>query len=352
MVPVSDPANACDPHEEGTLDNAISPPASGQGAGMDKDVIRQIETDADPAPSIPGQTDPAALAARILQRSAVKGVPLQKRARTPELLWDDNHRLEIPDALVSHGARMLDPDQRAARRHRLQPAQYGPSFKALLFSTLLIIAAGSGAIALGLPEMMADTDSPSKIVQTETITAVPKENRKDTLETSFQDIAPANPNQVKKATDRIRQAFAETGAPKPGKPIHLTGRTGTADLPLHPSRSTPPVVEPLSPPPVTGILPEDPAPAAPLPASSAPVLPDKDGAPDGAASDKVPDWDAPNTGTVTASVNLRAADDKNGKIIGVVPEGTEVSYSSCGKWWCEVVYDGTTGFVGQKYLRR
>lgn len=61
---------------------------------------------------------------------------------------------------------------------------------------------------------------------------------------------------------------------------------------------------------------------------------------------------SPKSGTTTATVNLRETEDKNAKIVAVLPEGTEVRYSDCSKWWCNVAHGGKSGYVGQKFLAR
>lgn len=56
------------------------------------------------------------------------------------------------------------------------------------------------------------------------------------------------------------------------------------------------------------------------------------------------------TVTVSMDVHLRGTAVKDGPIIGVVPKGAAVKAGNCDRWWCAVVYDGKSGFVGKKFV--
>ncbi len=56
------------------------------------------------------------------------------------------------------------------------------------------------------------------------------------------------------------------------------------------------------------------------------------------------------TAKVTQDVNFRSAEDKNAEILGVIAKDTKVSVGSCDKWWCSVVFNGQSGFVGRKFV--
>ncbi len=349
MVSVSAQTNACDPQQEGIQDPTIQDPPSVQVETFDATDLH-IDADENAPQANSDQIDAGTLAASVLQLSAANDIQLHKRAKRPELLWDDENPLEIPDVLTTNEGLEPDPEQRAARRHRLQPAQYGPSFKALLFSTLLIVVAGSGAIALGLPEMVAETDTPPIEVQTQTITTIPKVDKIGTIASASRKTDAASANQIKKATDRVRQAFAETGSPNPDGQIHLAGRTVSTDRVLPTAHQTKPnaAQQPSLQPPSLAV----PDTVKQTAGTPTPSESDRKQPSTGSEAGASPNEEETKIGTVTASVNMRQTDNKNGKIISVVPEGTQVSYGTCGKWWCEVNFDGTTGYVGQKFISR
>ena len=180
-------------------------------------------------------------------------------------------------------------------------------------------------------------------VETQTITAVPKGDLINSVSNTPSTVASLeNPTTFTKAQDRIHQAFAETETNADTPTNELANRAmasldraaiaqsgasseTTAARTVSASRSTETSPQALS----TSELRQ---------AAGTPLAPS-------VSSDET-------KGTITASVNLRATGTKNGKIIGVVPEGSEVSFNDCGKWWCEVVHDGKTGFVGQKFVDR
>lgn len=56
------------------------------------------------------------------------------------------------------------------------------------------------------------------------------------------------------------------------------------------------------------------------------------------------------TGTVTVSVNMREKAANDARIVAVIPPKTRVGLGSCDRWWCEVTYSGSTGFIGKKFI--
>lgn len=356
--------------------------------------------------------DPSEIAAKILQLSlkspedgsedesmdaaAEVAGDSQPSSRTPRLVGDDPAALfDIPSVYKKPSVSNQYPDftpsdgdTPLASGQGLRGSQIsaGPSFKALVVSTLLISIAGGGAVALGLPDLIADT-SPgpaTREVQTQTIT--PQNLSAELANAAGNASAPtrqadaktdrANSTQIAKAKDRIRQAF-DAGAQGSVSRVHMPGQQTpepTSGPPSDPqatasaARSNEIAAETIQ------VAPYHMARAEPVsasnerlrdPATETPARPDTVGASStvaaAAASKDIttaekpiagPNPAHPNEGTITASVNLRQTEDKNGEIIGIVPAGTDVSYGTCGKWWCEVTHDGKTGFVGQKYVKR
>jgi uncharacterized protein YraI len=56
------------------------------------------------------------------------------------------------------------------------------------------------------------------------------------------------------------------------------------------------------------------------------------------------------TASVTAGVNLRAGPGSEHNRIAVIPEGTAVVVEDCVPGWCQVAYDGLSGYVFDTYL--
>lgn len=53
--------------------------------------------------------------------------------------------------------------------------------------------------------------------------------------------------------------------------------------------------------------------------------------------------------TVRQAVNLRAAPDKNGQVVMVVPASAQIeAEANCG--WCEISYQGRTGFIYKSFI--
>lgn len=163
MSTVAAHTKLCDPQNEGTPDNATtsSPAHNNPGIPEENDLSLSSENAA--------AIDPSALAARILQLSAAN-TGSQTPPRKPRVLWQDDDPLEIPEVLTqpNHGR----PNRETRRNRRRQAPRTpgsGPTFTALLISTILIGFAGGGAVALGLPDLMAGDEPPVKKVLTQTI---------------------------------------------------------------------------------------------------------------------------------------------------------------------------------------
>ena len=336
MVKVTAQTNSCEPQSEGTPDNATQ-------ETQDTKTTTTPEITTANAATEDGQNAPSALAARILQLRADFETKMPQRPKKPALKGSDEPPLDIPEVLTADPMDDWAPRPRRRRVGRTLPVQYGPSFKALAVSTVLLALAGTGAIAFGLPDLMVGSDPDVVQVETQTITAVPKGDL--TSQVSNTPSTGASPETMKtftKAQDRIHQAFAETVINADTQTNELANRAmasldraaivrNGANSETTAARQVSAISSPETAPPALST-------SEPRQAAGTPLAPS-------VSSDET-------KGTITASVNLRATGTKNGKIIGVVPEGSEVSFNECGKWWCEVVHDGKTGFVGQKFVDR
>lgn len=366
MSTVAAHTKPCDPRNEGTPDNAnTSTPASENPDIPEENDLKFSSENAAPI-------DPGALAARILQLSAAN-TAAQTPPKKPRVLWQDDTPLEVPEVLAQPGSSRSCRETRRNRHRQNRGAPgSGPTFTALLISTILIGFAGGGAVALGLPDLMAGDEPPVKKVLTQTIS--PEE---------IVAGGTASPVAVAKAKDRIRQAFSETRQqdqipPASGDPaiamvtsaqtattaagstwIKLAGTDDpqtTATTPEKPasvsSNAIAPVISPA---------PGSPAAVSTRPMALSPATDTRQANADevhgSSALQETPGPDLqeppyPNTGITTDSVNMRESDDKDAEIVAVLPEGTEVRYSDCSKWWCNVAHGGKSGYVGQKFLAR
>ncbi|OJJ11621.1 hypothetical protein BKI51_07785 [Alphaproteobacteria bacterium AO1-B] len=332
MVKVSAQTNSCEPQTEGTPDNATQETQD-----------TKTTTTTENADTENNQNHPSALAARILQLSADFETKMPQRPKKPTVKGSDEPPLDMPEVLAADPMDDWTPRPRRRRVSRALPAPYGPSFKALAVSTVLLALAGTGAIALGLPDLMVGSDPDVVQVETQTITTVFKGDLTNSISNTPSTVAsPETPKTYTKTQDRIHQAFAETETNGDTPTNELANRAmasldraaiarsvasseTTAARTVSARRSTETAPQALS----TSELRQ---------AAGTPLAPS-------VSSDET-------KGTITASVNLRATGTKNGTIIGIVPEGSEVSFNDCGKWWCEVIHDGKTGFVGQKFVDR
>ena len=332
MVKVTAQTNSCEPQSEGTPDNAT----------QETQDTNTTTTTANAATE-DNQNDPSALAARILQLSADFETKMPQRPKKPALKGSDEPPLDIPEVLTAVPMDDWTPRPRRRRVSRALPVPYGPSFKALAVSTVLLALAGTGAIALGLPDLMVGGDPDVVQVETQTITAVPKGDLIDSASNTPSTVASLEtPKTFTKAQDRIHQAFAETKTNGDTPTNELANRAmaslDRAAIAQSGASSETTAARTVSASRSTETSPRAFSSSKLRQAAGTPLAPS-------VSSDET-------KGTITASVNLRATGTKNGKIIGVVPEGSEVSFNDCGKWWCEVVHDGKTGFVGQKFVDR
>ncbi len=335
--------------------------------------------------------DPSEIAAKILQMHAAADEPIPAETRRPVLLnGHDEPALDIPGVLrrpkLDAGHKRPEPDPVPAPQSGwdgFKPTENGPSFKALLVSTALIVSIGAGALAFGLIGYSKDNDQGERLVETEEITTIESliaENAAEDSASPVEADPPATTAQIEKAKDRVRQAFSarKTGtvAPvDPTRPLNREALNSSAPQlqlspPLHTSRPQPievtanRIAEPD--PALAGTTLNMPVTAA-LPSLGEPAHSAKEAEIQTKVSARATEESRtateesgantaeqsyPNSGTVTASVNLRQSQDKDATVLGVIPEGTQVRYNDCGTWWCGVSHNGMTGFVGQKYLDR
>jgi hypothetical protein len=103
--------------------------------------------------------------------------------------------------------------------------------------------------------------------------------------------------------------------------------------------------------PVLAYAPTEPAAAGPFEAAAPPLAaPPRPRQEQAAAPPNNPN---PATGTVSATartwVNMRAGPDNEAAVITVVGQGDRVQVVAC-NYWCEVVYNGQTGWIYQDFL--
>ncbi|MET1415190.1 SH3 domain-containing protein [Roseibium sp. HPY-6] len=395
MYPVAAPANSCD------LNSTIeSSQKQEEAPRCDLKIVGGEQSNKDFQESL-RSIDPSALAAKILQlhASANEKVALEKQA--PKLVNEpEDKQFDIPNVLrKSDGSERLADVVRKSReanenrKARANAGANGPSFKFLLAITLLIGLAGGAAMALGLPDMLKSESADLRPVATERIVAVPEIERanvaasdgeafpQSAVETPSTGQSPvaATPAQIAKAKDRIRAAFAAGDTSAPGSSLGLTssqnslvdqstplnaaasGNEAATDI-TPPARADYPVLASSSP---AAALPEKTidlaSTTAPSDTSQTKIEPVAAATSENAnatenvtLSDESADSTGgfPNDARTLASVNMRVSEAKNGRIIAVIPSGTQVKYGTCGTWWCSVEHDGKTGFIGQRYLER
>ena len=56
-------------------------------------------------------------------------------------------------------------------------------------------------------------------------------------------------------------------------------------------------------------------------------------------------------GNASAGVNMRTKPSKNGSVIAVIKQGTEVQVTEVGESWCKVKYKDKTGYIMTEYLK-
>jgi hypothetical protein len=343
--------------------------------------------------------EPDEIAAKILQMHVAADVTIDAEVPRPKLVdGEEDATFEMPGILLRprkepllQSQSMASATERAIEPKVIVPRKNGPSFKALLLSTLVVAGAGGGAVALGMAGLFQQDDSTSRFVETELITpshtieslinadalSSAHGSSKSTLSASASFSAAATSRQVAVAKQRIRNAFAvgNTGnsslALSDLKENHSDGqsdekaqerlaRIGTSVAAKASSRSVNPYPQFAS----TARdvpLPRDfkgqrsPARTEQIERSQ----PDQDHsgaatkqAPQSATDKTTADVSYPNVGKILASVNFRNSEDKDATVLAIIPENTEVRFDECGTWWCGVLYDGQTGYVGQKFLEK
>ncbi|WP_269582526.1 SH3 domain-containing protein [Roseibium sp. Sym1] len=334
------------------------------------------------------------LAAKILEMHAASSSPEQAACRPPKLKGvSDDPAFEMPGVLKRPEKKItassLRPDpvpQPVTGRPVFGGLRKHPGFKILLVGTLLVLSAGGLAAFYSPGAPIGDGE---RTVPTERIAAEP------TIESLIAGSTPSGQKaagtldsgtptaeQIARAKDRIRNAFQESGRSadlntdptlplstppardQDGK-VQARLTTPAADPSRTASPHTPRGSQRVTSDRAALAIAASAAAASNRPGSAAvatttlqtaeeqPVPPlhnasEAAGLPGTPASSEA----YPNTGRTTAAVNFRRTEDKNAEVLGTIPAGTEVSFDSCGTWWCGVVHEGRKGFVGQKYLER
>ncbi|WP_299814264.1 SH3 domain-containing protein [uncultured Roseibium sp.] len=384
MYSFSAPAIACDPFADRTPDNANLPATKSDLRLVE---VRKPATESSVAE---GTLPPPGLAGKILQMHAAADAP------EPEIILEETDRPKPDTSGEEASLEMLksvrkkledgvplEPNRKAvswdrSRQPAAQPVRHGPGFKALIASTLAIIALGGGALALtmaGLPgngESSALENAPQLTAAETTledliVTSV-AEPGVSTIEPAVTDgaaAADAEGLQIARAKEKLREAFAAQGltgsAADSGSAASQEGKIQARldvrqiTVPVAPSEST---VEDL---PVLALAANDaPVEAAGSTAIAAEVSPLEDvSKADGnaevvaaAQETGAADPSFPNSGKIAAAVNLRQSADSNAEILTVVPAGADVRFGNCGPWWCNILHEGQTGYVGQKFLEK
>jgi len=395
MYFVSSPAAACDDFSGITSDNASTITQK-----TDLKLVASPSSTPEASTTEP-ETDSGSLAARILQMHTASAAFEQPVCRPPKLVGaPEDPALDLPGILkrqdrqdTSAGPHPKPVPQPAADATRPAAPGHGPSFKALLVGATVIAALLGGGFYFGAAGMVGKGQE-TRTVETLNITTEPTIESLIAEDASTQSRSLAagsngpSAQQIAKAKDRIRRAFNASGAAArtPNGQPRVSGppvSPSTADagkdqarlasaspsflptLSPHVAATLPPVADESA---LTVIAAAQTGLSKPSSQSKGETTADfRSGRPEsggpagttardagGNVTEKEPPQSASDfqTGTITASVNLRQSADKDATVIGVIPSGTEVRYDSCGLWWCGVVYQGQSGFVGQKYLNR
>ncbi len=348
----------------------------------------------EPGHEAPDALPPSEIAARILQLHAASQGQVPTRARQPRIRGDvDDTSFEIPgvfkrerDEIEAAAPDPLDLRPAQLDPERARAMRSGPSFRALMISTLLIASAGGGALALGLARSLPGADTGEPVIRTGLITPEP------TIETIIADTQtpgtaepktgnvsgagaarPADTPPASSPDKRIRQMFAGRDAsvttgfadsfsntsdsaaanePRPGKDRADSAERSPAPAATAPARLPAATIAARAP--VADVSGVDRGTNSSAPVPSAPVLSTpvvSDPAPGAGVPDNVAAM-YPNTGRTLVAVNMRQAEDKDAPIITVIPADAEIRFNTCGTWWCGAHYQGQDGFVGQKYLDR
>lgn len=384
MYSVIAPANSCDISTSYRPDNVTAKPPK-----KDLKLVHTTDTAAialqDPEP-----LDASKIAAKILHMHATSEDADIKEARKPKLL--DGHEeadLEIPGVFRRPRESFDAPPQEPtaaplsdAIKLKARSGLQDPKSKMFLISAILIAAIGSAGFAIGMAAANKPVEEDSRLVTTEAISAEPTiegliaEDAASPVGAPALHYSGATTAQLENAKERIRLAFAERGTlstpqvaplypqtndtmPSGSEQPTLTlgdnatgvdaiaGSNAQAVTAGTTATLAPSITEPASQPEArlqkettlqsaSGDSPE-----------TASVTPATTDVPASAGS-----TDYPNKGTITASVNLRKSEDKDGTILAVIPAGTDISFNICGTWWCGVDFNGQTGFVGKKFIEQ
>ncbi|MHA7773146.1 SH3 domain-containing protein [Roseibium sp. M-1] len=417
MFPVPAPAAACDFPEGYEPDNAPNrnelklvsvtdlktPPkrdaAPETGIETDTEAGEESVTDLE-APQISSESDPSSLAARILQMHAASGDLQQGQTRKPQLIGtSEDSAFDMPGVLQRPApvrrTTGLQPEPVPVPKSAARVSarlRNGPSFGALVASTLLIVAVGSGAVFFGLTDLLTGKSEDGRTVTTQlietepTIASLIEDSQSDTPGSNGLASAPeASAEQVTLAKDRIRQAFSARSLPSeapvdlakplsntatvddskiqarlaPAQPLPVTVRADASQIASPPQTSADVLPGALEGAPVrTGLEPNAELPVmdeeatAPRPASvdATPVAEETAEAPEAQVL-TASAVDFPNAGKITAAVNLRQSGEKDASVLAVIPAGSDVRFSECGTWWCEVAFGDKKGFVGKNYVK-
>ncbi|MCV0425142.1 MAG: hypothetical protein K5905_06700 [Roseibium sp.] len=414
MYYVNVPAASCDEEQGHRTDDATN-----KNNKTDLKLVSNSEGSSDTGEEIQ-PFDPSEIAAKILQMHASADEVKAAASREPKMVWgQEDTSFEIPGVLRrpretdTYAGLQPEPVPEVAQPSRKTGSFLkGPSSIVLVCCALVALAAGGTAAIFTLSGPSGQEAAVSRAVETEAIATEPatdnivataaSENSDDIASTStivapeMQQVAgetvAATPQQIAKAKDRIRDAFAtgNSGAPATSSQEALTSSdqpvetladqaqlrleqgASTAEAPL--TASTPdnlpviastaesvPIPDNLIPTSAGATEPQSgsqtpvvntPEPGPGLQAPLAEATSSEPAKPVETAAALPSDPSYPNAATTSASVNMRQSEEKNAKIIAVIPQNTQVQFNECGKWWCGVSYDGKTGFVGEKYLVR
>jgi|GEM_PF-2503981 len=405
MYPVSVPAAACDLPPDCEPDKKNLPATK---ADLKLVEIRKPET---APPAGEDATAPQGLAAKILQMHAAAEDAGSSEIRRPRLVDPrEETALDMPEVLQRAAEETGIPTapREAARAagdggRSSASLRRGPGFRTMLAGTLFVLACGGGAIALGMGGFLGSTEDSSYEVETQLITAEPTIESLIDSNAAGQDTAlpradtgataDASGLEIARAKEQLREAFAARGissqAPldpateAPESKIQARMVTPQPAALSAPSSSAPALPAPA---PIGSAAPEEPAgeiqqaqsdtaeipvppeepaeaPAAVAPKPEAQAKPSRPTTPAALAMEEAPplldDQGAPpaaaslsGTGRIVSAVNLRQSASKNSSSLGVIPANAEVRFGDCGTWWCNVVYDGKSGYVGKNFLKK
>lgn len=323
------------------------------------------------------------------QEASVVQAPVNADTPSPQEVPDLLRRQTVDDSETDLVAPIEPwPSPRRVRRAAPRAAGNGPSFRTLVVSTIVIVVAGSAAVAFGLKDFLDRDRAAGHQVQTDSIQTEPtiesliaEDSGSGALSSAVTADGQPSPVQIASAKDQIRKVLtsrSDVVAVQP--PEEATGDARQDNLAAEKSQArlvqadTSPT---LNSPSIGGgsarrqatvrvdrIVEPRPADAideGDLVAEEAGSV-ISEAAPEGsvaseaaapAAATAVTVADAasfPNSGRTVGAVNMRQSGDSGSAVVGVIPGNAEVRYSSCGEWWCNVAYDGKSGYISTKFL--